>query len=194
MQQPLLIGLVAGLFALTTAILTLIGVLVATKANFKLGKRTGDVQQQSADTTRIAQLVAETQALRKEISDLWAANKDLRHQFEMAEARHESEQQTWIAEKRTLCDKHNAEKSAMTDRFAAEMRTLTAESECLKVETKDLKHQFADTATQLGRAQADLAAALLAQAQAQGGLDSARETIQTIASPPQTIPVPTATH
>ncbi len=194
MPQPLLIGLVAGLFALAAALVGLIGVLASTKANFRLGKRNGDVQQQSADTTRIEQLVDETQALRKEISELWAANKDLRHQFEMAEARHESEQKTWIAEKRTLCDKHEAEKSAMTDRFAAEMRTLTTESEHLKVEAKDLKHQLADTATQLGRTQAALDSALLGQAQAQGGLDNAQKTIQTIASPSQTIAAPIASH
>lgn len=187
MPQPLLMGLMAGLFALTAAIITLIGVLITTKSNFRLGKRTGDVQQQSADTTRIAQLVDETQALRKEISDLWADNKDLRHQFELAEKGHEGERDLWAAEKRTLVEKWAQEKAAMTDRFAAEMRQTATEGECLKVENKDLKQQLAETATQLGRTQSDLATALVAQAQAQGGLDSARETIQTIATPSQPI-------
>lgn len=188
MQQPLLMGLMAGLFALTTAILTLIGVLVATKSNFKLGKRTGDVQQQSADTTRIEQLVGETEALRKEIRALWADNTDLRHKFEMAEKGHEGERDRWAAEKSTLTDKHEAEKRATTERHqaeklamidhaAAELRQVATETVSLRAENADLRQKLAETATQMGRTEAGLEAAVRGQAQSEAALSQARRTI-----------------
>ncbi len=199
MQQPLLMGLMAGLFALTTAILTLIGVLVATKSSFKLGKRSGDVQQQSADTTRIEQLVGETEALRKEIRALWADNTDLRHKFEMAEKGHEGERDLWAAERRTLTDRQEAEKSATTERHqaeksatterhqaeklamidhaAAELRQVATETVSLRAENADLRQKLAETATQMGRTQAELEAAVRGQAQSEAALSQARRTI-----------------
>lgn len=166
MPQPLLIGLIAGLFALAAAVLGLIGVLVTTKVNFKLGKRTGDTQQQTADTARIEQLVEETQKLRAEITQLWDANRELRHAFELSDMRHEGERNKWDAEKR-----------ALTDRSASELRLLTAQNEGMHTENADLRKQLADTAKKLGRGQAELDKALLCQAQAEGGLVQAQRTI-----------------
>lgn len=180
MPLPLLIGLVAGLFALAAAIVTVIGVLVSTKVSFKLGKKSGDVQQQTADTVRMEALAKETEALRAEISRLWQANQELRHQFEMADVKHEAERDGW-----------DAEKHGLVDRSVSELRLLTAENEAVKADNADLRRQLEGASRKLVRTQADLETAQRCQAQAEGGLHQARRTIsEKVCALPETTPPP----
>ena len=176
MSQPLLIGLMTGLFTLSAAVLALIGVLVTTRANFKLGTRTGDVQQQTVgvqqqtvDVARIEKLVRETEDLRKEIQGLWDANRQLRKEFELAGTQHEGERDGWDVERRALKESVDALQEsveAQRTHIARQSGEITRQSGEIARLTDEL-----DTASVLA------SAAQAAQERAEGGLATAMKTI-----------------
>ena len=162
MPQALAVAIITGLFTLTAAVLGLAGVLVKCWLDFSSGKRSADaaqkavgvqaqavgVQQEALDLARIEKLVKETEELRAEIRQLWEANRQIRHDFESSEKRHEEEKQSMRVECSNLT--RRAE-SAEKDRDQA-------------VRLKE-------------RAEAERDFALAAQERAEGGLKSAQKTI-----------------
>ena len=151
MPQPIMIGLIAAMGMLAAAILGLVGVLVGTRINWKLGKRTGDIQlrdidvkqagvgiqQQTVDIARNEKLYQENEGLRKENQEQYTANRLLRHEADQ-----------WDEERKTL----GRDLQAAQDRVA-----------------------FLEAA--LERSEAECHFALAAQATAEGGLKTAMKTI-----------------
>ena len=99
MTQQVAVALIAAMAVLAGAILTLVGVLITTKVTFKLGKRTGDVAQQTADSARIQQLLLENQSDREEARKQWKENLELRRACDLAETQHQAEKDGWEAER-----------------------------------------------------------------------------------------------
>ncbi len=154
LPQPVWIGLIAALGMLTAALLGLVGVLVGTRINWKLGKRTGDIQQagvgiqqQTVDIARNDKLFEENAELRKENQEQYTANRQLRHEAE-----------SWDQERRTLCRTADAAEEA---RRAAQGRVALLEAA-------------------LARSEAECSIALAAQASAEGGLKTAMKTLAEI--------------
>lgn len=70
MAQPILVGILGGIFAVAAAILGLIGVLWKANTDFKLGKRKADLEEQTAEDKRASDLSTENARLRTEIDAL----------------------------------------------------------------------------------------------------------------------------
>lgn len=90
LSQPILVGILGGLFAVTAAILGLIGVLWKANTDFKLGKRTAAVAEQTAEDNRAKEVAVENKGLREEIKllrkETWETEQGLRQ--EITEQRH----------------------------------------------------------------------------------------------------------
>ncbi len=81
MAQPILVGLIAAMAMLAASILTLVGVLWNTNTQFRLGKRSGDIAQQTAEDSRSKQLAEENKGLRAEMATMWTTEQAQRRQI-----------------------------------------------------------------------------------------------------------------
>ena len=85
LPQQILLGILSGVFLLAAAIVALIGVIWRAVTDFKTGKRTGDIAQQTADDKRMADLEAGNAKLRTELDAVrekaWATEQTQRHQI-----------------------------------------------------------------------------------------------------------------
>lgn len=90
LPQPILVGILGGLFAVTAAILGLIGVFQKANTDFKLGQRTAAVAEQTAEDNRAKEVALENKGLREEIKllrkETWDTEQGLRQ--EIKEQRH----------------------------------------------------------------------------------------------------------
>ncbi len=171
MSQTVLIGLITAIGLLTGTIITLIGVLTKTSADFKIGKQSAGVQETTAETARIAQLVDENQKARAEVSAEWDVSQKLRQSIKLTETEHESEYEAWAAKQKSLLaniDGLLSENAELTAKLGREVAALTAERD----------REVAALTSQLGCANAEANTAIRGQERAEGGLQSARQTIQ----------------
>ena len=162
MPQPIMIGLIAAMAMLAAAILGLAGVLAAAKINWKLGKRTGDIQQQgvgiqqqTVDIARIEKLSKENEDLRAENQEQYTANRQLRHDLEAADMQHKTACATWDAERQGW----RAERGQATSALVTAQARIASLEEALTQ---------SDAVSQV---------ALAAQAAAEAGLKTAMKTI-----------------
>lgn len=167
MTQQVGIALIAAMAVLAGSILTLVGVLISTKINFKLGKRSGDIAQQTADGARIAQLLLENQNDREEARKQWEENKELRRASDLAEAQRQTEKDGWEAEKRS---------------WSLKVETLLRQVEMRDAEISMRDAELTKKDTHIGRAEAERDIAVEGQICAESGLVATLKTIECIHS------------